>query len=141
MKINPYLSFRGKCEEAFKFYEKVLNGKVTFKMTYGDSPMADQTPAEAKNNIMHSTLQVGDQAIMGADAPPQHATKPAGICVSISVNDASEGERIFKALSEGGQTQMPFAKTFWSPGFGMCIDKFDIPWMVNVEVPYNPNQA
>jgi PhnB protein len=131
--INPYLSFQGKCEEAFNFYAKVLNGKVVFKMTYGESPMADQTPPEAKKNIMHSSLQVGDASIMGADAPPQHASKPAGFCVSIGLKDVAEGERIFKALSEGGTTQMPFAKTFWSPGFGMCIDKYDIPWMVNVE--------
>ena len=133
MQINPYLAFGGKCDEAFKFYEKVLNGKVVFKMTYGESPMADQTAPEAKNNIMHAALQIGDQTIMGADAPAQHYTKPAGLCVSIGLTDVAEGERIFKALSEGGKTQMPFGKTFWSPGFGMCIDRYDIPWMVNVQ--------
>ena len=136
MHINPYLSFRGKCKEAFTFYEKVLKGKIQFMMTYAESPMADQTAPEAKNNIMHATLQVGDQQIMGADAPPQHGTKPAGMCVSIGLTDVAEGERIFKALSEGGNVQMPFAKTFWSPGFGMFIDRYDIPWMVNVETPY-----
>ena len=133
MKINPYLAFPGKCDEAFKLYEKVLNGKIMFKMTYGESPMADQTAPEAKNNIMHISLQVDGQLILGGDAPPPHYTKPAGFSVSISVKDVAEGERIFKALSEGGKTQMPFQKTFWSPGFGMCIDRYDIPWMVNVE--------
>ena len=138
MNINPYLSFQGKCKEAFTFYEKVLQGKIGFMMTYGESPMADQTAPEARNNVMHASLQVGDQSIMGADAPPQHASKPAGFCVSIGVKEVGEGERIFKALSDGGKVQMPFAKTFWSPGFGMLIDRYDIPWMVNVEAPYNP---
>jgi PhnB protein len=133
MDINPYLSFHGKCEEAFNFYAKVLNGKILFKMTYGESPMADQTAPEAKNNIMHATLQAGDAQIMGADAPPQYYSKPAGFTVSIGLNDVAEGERIFKALSEGGEVKMPYQKTFWSPGFGMCIDKYDIPWMVNVQ--------
>ena len=133
MKITPYLSYSGKCEEAFKFYEKVLKGKITFMMKNSESPMADKTPAEAQNNIMHASLQVGDNLIHGADAPAQHASKPAGFCVSISLPDLVEAERIFKDLSAGGQVQMPFSKTFWSPGFGMFIDKYSIPWMVNVE--------
>ncbi len=133
MKITPYLGFQGKCEEAFKFYEKVLKGKVTMMMRYGDSPMADQVPAATRNNVMHTSLQVGDQTINGADAPEQHASKPSGFSVAISLKDFAEGERIFKELSQGGQVQMPFEKTFWSPGFGMCVDRYDIPWMVNVE--------
>ena len=132
MQITPYLSFQGKCEEAFKLYEKVLKGKITFMMRYGESPMADQTAADARNHIMHISLQVGDQTIGGADAPPQHYSKPAGISVAISLKDFAEGERIFKELSEGGQVPMPFQKTFWSPGFGMCIDRYSTPWMVNV---------
>lgn len=137
MNINPYLGFAGKCEEAFKFYEKVLNGKIAFMMKKGESPMADQTPTAERNHVMHASLQVGNETIMGGDAPSQHFSKPAGFCVSVGVKELAEGERIFKALSEGGKTQMPFQKTFWSPGFGMCIDRYDIPWMVNVEVPYN----
>jgi PhnB protein len=133
LNINPYLSFQGKCEEAFNFYAKVLNGKIQFKMTWGESPMAAQTPPEAKNNIMHMAMQAGDATIMGADAPPQHYSKPAGVTVSIGLTDVAEGERIFKALSEGGQVQMPYEKTFWSPGFGMFTDKYGIPWMVNVQ--------
>jgi PhnB protein len=133
MKITPYLAYQGKCKEAFQFYEKVLKGKIMFSMTWAESPMADKTPPEARNNIMHSTLAVGDQLIHGADAPPQQYTKPAGLCVSISLKDPVEGERIFKELSEGGQVQMPFQKTFWSPGFGVFIDRYSIPWMVNVE--------
>ena len=133
MKITPYLSYDGKCEEAFKFYEKVLKGKITFMMKNSESPMADKTPAGAQNNIMHASLAVGDNLIHGADAPVQHVSKPAGFCVSISLPELQEAERIFKELSAGGQVQMPFSKTFWSPGFGMFIDKYSIPWMVNVE--------
>ena len=133
MKITPYLAFQNKCEEAFKFYEKVLNGKITFMMKYGESPMAEQTAPEARNNVIHASLQIQDQLIHGADAPPQHFSKPAGFSVSIGLKDVAEAERIFKELSVGGQVQMPFAKTFWSPGFGMFIDRYNIPWMVNVE--------
>jgi len=135
MQITPYLSFQGKCEEAFKMYEKVLKGKISFSMKYSDSPMKDQTPPEARNHIMHSTLQVGDQVIHGADAPPQYYSKPAGLTVSISLKDVKEGERIFNELSSGGEVKMPYQKTFWAAGFGMCIDKYSIPWMVNVEEP------
>ena len=133
MQVNPYLTFNGQCEEAFKFYEKVLNGKILFMMKNGESPMADKTPADQRNRIMHATLQIGDKTIMGADAPPQFYTKPGGFSVSISVNDPKEGERIFQALSQGGQVKIPFQKTFWAAGFGMFIDRFSIPWMVNCE--------
>lgn len=133
MQVTPYLAFQGKCEEAFKFYEKVLKGKITFMMRNGESPMADKTPPEARNNIMHASLQIGDQLIHGADAPGNHYSKPAGFCVSISLKDLKEAERIFKELSEAGQVQMPLQKTFWAAGFGMFIDRYGIPWMVNCE--------
>jgi PhnB protein len=133
MKITPYLSYQGKCEEAFKMYEKVLKGKITFMMRNSESPMADKTPAEAQNHIMHATLAVGENLIHGADAPVQYASKPAGFCVSISLSDYAEAERIFKELSLDGQVQMPLQKTFWSPGFAMFLDRYGIPWMVNVE--------
>ncbi|MBX7245417.1 MAG: VOC family protein [Candidatus Sumerlaeaceae bacterium] len=91
-------------------------------------------PAELSKQIMHATLKFGDNILMGADCPPDYYLKPAGITVSIGLKDATEGERIFNALAEGGTVKMPFQKTFWSPGFGMCIDRFDIPWMVNCDV-------
>jgi PhnB protein len=135
MQVNPYLAFNGKCEEALNLYAKVLNGKILFKMTNGESPMADKTPPEHRNRIMHATLQVGDRLIMAADAPPNYYTKPAGFSVSVNCKDIAEAERVYKALSEGGEVKMPLQKTFWSPGFGMFIDRFDIPWMVNVDQP------
>ncbi len=133
MHINPYINFNGQCEQAFKFYEQVLGGKITFSMTWGEMPGADQFPAETHKLIMHSTLSVGDQLVMGADSPPGRYQQPKGMNVSIHVKDKGEGERIFKALSEGGNITMPFEQTFWSPGFGMCVDRFGIPWMVNTE--------
>ena len=133
MQLNPYLNFNGQCEQAFKFYEAVLGGKITFSMTWGEMPGADQFPEDAHKLIMHASLSVGDQVVMGADSPPGRYQQPKGMNVSIHVKDVSEGERIFKALSENGNVTMPFEKTFWSPGFGMCVDRFGIPWMVNCE--------
>lgn len=131
MQINPYLSFNGNCREAFKFYEGVFGAKTSMSMTWGESPMCDQMPKEMSDHIMHTTLNIGNAALMGADAPAEHYEKPQGMHIALHYEDTAEGERIFNALSEGGTVQMPFQKTFWADGFGMCADKFGIPWMVN----------
>lgn len=136
MHINPYLSFNGTCAEAFKFYEQALGGQILFSMTWGEMPGADQFPAETHSRIMHINLKVGEQSIMGADAPPDRYEEPKGMSVSIHVKDKAEGDRVFKSLSEGGNVTMPFEQTFWSPGFGMCVDRFGIPWMVNTEAAH-----
>lgn len=133
MQVNPYLTFNGQCEAAFKFYEEVLGGKIAFITTYGETPAAEHMPAEAKNLIIHATLMVGDQVLMGSDAPPGRYDEPKGIHVSIGLKDTAEGERIFKALAENATVVMPFEPTFWAAGFGMCVDRFGIPWMVNCE--------
>ncbi len=134
MHVNPYLNFNGQCEAAFKFYERVLGGKIVFSMTWGEMPgAAEQFPTEAHKLIMHATLSVGDAQLMGADSPPGEYKQPTGMNVSIHAKDTAEGERIFNALAENGGMTMPFQKTFWSPGFGMCVDQFGIPWMVNTE--------
>ena len=133
MQLNPYLNFNGQCEQAFKFYEAVLGGKITFSMTWGEMPGVDQLPADAQKLIGHTTLSVGDEILMGADSPPGRYEQPKGINVSLHPNDVAEGERIFNALAEHGNVTMPFQKTFWSPGFGMCVDRFGIPWIVNCE--------
>ena len=133
MQLNPHLNFNGECEAAFKFYEQVLGGEITFAMTWGEMPGADQVPEETHKLIMHTSLCVGDQVLMGADSPPDRYEKPKGITVSVSLKDIAECERIFNALAENGNVTMPFAKTFWSIGFGMCVDRFGIPWMVNCE--------
>lgn len=134
MQVTPYLNFNGQCAEAFKFYEQVLGGKITFMMTWGESPAAEQFPNEA-NLIMHATLSLGEGVLMGGDAPPDRYQQPKGISVSLHFKDKDEGERAFQALAEGGTVQMPFEKTFWAAGFGMCVDRFGIPWLVNCEQP------
>jgi PhnB protein len=131
MKITPYLTFNGRCEEAFKFYEKSLGGKIQMMMTYGEAPEGEKTPPESRNRIIHVTLTVGDQILQGSDAPPQYYSKPEGFSVSIGLEDPAEAERIFKALAENGTVKMPLQETFWAQRFGMVIDRFDIPWMVN----------
>ena len=131
MQINPYLSFNGNCAEAFAFYEKALGGKITMKMTYGESPMAAQTKPEDKSRIMHVRLEAQGAVLLGADAPQQYAQKPAGFCTSINVTNPADADRIFKALSEGGKVNMPIQETFWAQRFGMTLDRFGQPWMVN----------
>jgi len=133
MDLNPYLSFDGRCEAAFKFYEKALGGKIAAMMTYGDTPMKDQMPAEHHAKIVHARLNVGDKVLMGSDAPPGRFEGAKGISVILGVDQAAEAERVFKALSENGAVSMPIAETFWAQRFGMLTDQFGIPWMVNCE--------
>lgn len=133
MDITPYLAFNGQCEKAFRFYERALNGKIDFMMTYGDSPMASQTTPDQQGRIMHATLKVGERRIQGADTPAQQFSKPQGFCIALSVDSPEEAERVFSALSEGAQVQMPLQQTFWSPRFGMLTDQFGQPWMVNTQ--------
>ncbi len=131
MKLNPYLAFDGDCREAFEFYQRVLGGHISFIQTIGESPMASSMPPEEHGRIMHVTLQIGDQVLQGADAPPGLFSKPAGFCVATEFDDVAEGERVFGALAQNGAVQMPFQPTFWAKGFGMLIDQFGTPWIVN----------
>ena len=131
MQIAPYLLFNGTCGEAFRFYERVLGGTIDFIQTNGESPMADQTPPEQRDKVIHVHMTVGDRVLMGSDAPPEYFEKPQGFSVSIHVDEPAEAERVFNALSEGGQVTMPLGKTFWAQSFGMLVDRYGTPWMVN----------
>jgi PhnB protein len=133
MQLNPYLFFSGQCEAAFKFYEKVLGGKIEGMMTHAGTPAEEHVTAEWRDKIMHARMTVGDSVLMASDAPPDHSEKPGGFSVSLQFKGVAEAERIFHALAEKGTVRMPFAQTFWSPGFGMLVDQFGIPWMVNCE--------
>jgi len=133
MQLNPYLLFNGQCETAFKFYEKCLGGKIEAMVLHEGTPAADQVPAEWRKKILHARLVVGDQVLMGSDAPPDRFQKPQGFSVSLGVKDPAEAERIFLALAENGKVRMPIQKTFWAARFGMLVDRFGIPWMVNCE--------
>jgi PhnB protein len=131
--VQPYLIFDGRCEAAFKFYEQCLGGKIEAMITHGNSPIADQVPAERRNLILHARLVVGDQALMGSDCPPEHYEKPQGFSVSLNIDTPTEAERIFHTLAEKGEVRMPLQKTFWAASFGMLVDQFGIPWMINCE--------
>ena len=133
IQLNPYLTFNGRCEAAFKFYEKVLGSKIEAMMTYGSSPMAEQTSPAWRNKIMHARRNVGDKMLMASDVPPDRYEAMKGIMVTLGIDDPGEAERVFHALSESGTIQMPIQETFWALRFGMLVDQFGTLWMVNCE--------
>jgi PhnB protein len=133
--LRPYLTFDGKCEEAFRFYEKCLSGKILFMMTYRDAPMAELTPPGWGDKIIHATLTVSDEVLQGVDVQPERYQKPQGFSLSLNIDAVAEAERVFNALSEGGTVQMPLQETFWALRFGMLVDRFGIPWMINCTEP------
>jgi PhnB protein len=133
MQIASYLLFDGTCGEAFRFYERVLGGKIDFIQTHGESPMRDQAPPDFLDKVMHVHMTVGDQILMGSDAPPGHFEKPQGFSVSLGIDDPAEAERVFNGLAEGAKVTMPLQKTFWADLFGMLVDRYGTPWMVNCQ--------
>lgn len=133
MHLNPYLLFSGNCEEALKFYEQTLGAKIDMLLRYGGSPAEEHAPPDWSEKVVHARFTIGDTTLMAADASPGHYERPQGFSISISVNDTAKGENIFNALAENGKTTMPFQQTFWAKGFGMCVDRFGVPWMVNCE--------
>jgi PhnB protein len=129
--LNAYLFYNGNCEAAFKYYEKVLGGKIEFMLRADEGP-ADMKPEPGfEKKIMHARMAIGGQILMASDAPPGRFHKPQGFAVSLTVPNLAEAEKTYKALAEGGAENMPFGKTFFSKGFGMCVDQFGAPWMVN----------
>ena len=139
MHLNPYLSFNGQCEEAFRFYEQCFRGKIVSIFRNADMPGNEQVPAEWRDKVMHATLVADGDTFMGADSPPDRYQRPAGFSVSISVTDPAEAERIYEALSEKGEVYMPLQQTFWAVRFGMLRDRYGIPWMINCEQSQGPN--
>ena len=133
MQLNPYLNFNGQCEAAFKFYEQCLGGKIVAMHTYGDAPAEAHVSPESRHRIMHARLLVGDAVLMGMDGPPEYFEAPQGMFVSLQIDDPAEAERIFHALAEGGAVRMPIGETFWAVRFGMLVDRFGTPWMINCE--------
>jgi PhnB protein len=133
MQLNPYVNFNGNCAAAFKFYEKCLGGKIGMMMTFGESPMADQVPAGHRDKVIHARMTIGDQVLMGSDAPPDRYEPMKGFSVSLMVDTAAEAEKIFKELSANGSVQMPIQKTFWAERFGALVDQFGTPWMIDFE--------
>ena len=135
MKIVTSLSFQGQCREAFEFYARVLGGRITAAMPYADGPPGMPVDEAHKAWLMHCWLEVGDQVLMGADMDvawaPNIAKPKNGFDVTLHTDDMAQAQRWFEQMSDGGRQVMPFAETFWSPGFGSLVDRFGVPWMFN----------
>jgi PhnB protein len=128
--INTYLNFKGNCDEAFKAYEKILGGKILVIHKAEDPKMGGP---DFVGKVMHARMKVGDALLMGSDSLVNHERTPQGFSVNVSVQTPAEADRIYAALAEGGKETMPIAETFWALRFGMCVDRFGTPWMVNCE--------
>jgi PhnB protein len=131
--LNAYLFFDGTCAKAMRFYERTLGGKLSL-MTHAESPMAAQTPPGSADRIMHARLDFDSGMLMASDSMVGHPyAGMKGFSLSLTYPTAADARRMFDALAEGGQVTMPFQKTFWSEGFGMLVDRFGAPWMINTE--------
>jgi len=133
MQLVPYLNFDGQCREAFEFYAKALGASITAQMTYGQAPaeMCAQMPPETLGRIMHTQLESNGALLMGADGPPSHGSQGGGTTLNVMVDTVEDAERIFAALAEGGEIRMPIEETFWAQRWGMLVDRYGKPWMVN----------
>jgi PhnB protein len=135
MQVSPYLHFSGQCREAVTFYAQCFGAKIDAVIPYEGTPAAEQVAADWRNKIVHAHISVGGTVLMAMDAPPDRYQQPKGFHVSLQVDTAAEGERIFAALADKGRVQMPIQETFWAERFGMVVDRFGIPWMVNCSRP------
>ncbi|HJZ71575.1 MAG TPA: VOC family protein [Vicinamibacterales bacterium] len=133
MHIEPRISlvFNGECDAAFTLYEQCLGGTVTFRLTWGDSPMADQAPPDWRDKIMHATLALGDTSLSGGDVLPDQYERPQGFQLQLNLDDADAADRIFAQLADGGDVSFPLQQTFWAKRFGAVVDRFGIPWAIN----------
>jgi PhnB protein len=138
MKLNTYLNYGGNCEEAFRFYEKNLGGKITALMTWADQPDASNIPPEMRKSILHARITIGDTELMGSDVPPQRFQPMRSVYLSLSVASDDEAERIFALLSHEGDVFMPMQETFFASRFAMLRDKFGTSWMIIHERPMRP---
>ena len=133
MKLVPILSFQGDCEEAFKFYERCLGAQPGALFRYGGSPMANAVPPEWADKVMHANLTIGEQLIQASDVLPAQYEEPKGFTLSLQIKSAADAERIFAELATNGTVRMPLEKTFWAERFGMVVDRFGVPWLINCE--------
>ena len=134
-RIQPYLFFNGRCEEAIEFYRRVLGAEVAMLMRFKDSPLPAQPgvhPPASENKVMHADLRIGGATVLASDGRCEGQPAFEGFSLSLTVPNATEAERVFAALSDGGEVQMSMEKTFFSPRFGMVADRFGVSWMVYV---------
>ena len=135
MQVQPYLFFDGRCEEAIDFYRKTLDAEVVMLMRFKESPDPPQPgmcPPGSDDKVMHASLRIGETTVMASDGRCQGQPRFEGFSLSLTVPDEARAERLFAALGDGGQVQMPLAKTFFSPRFGMIADRFGVSWMIIV---------
>lgn len=135
MQVQPYLFFDGRCEEAIEFYRKAIGAKVEMMMRFNESPEPcpeGMVPPGSENKVMHAAMQIGNTTVMASDG--HCAGKPSfqGFSLSLDATDEADAKRLFDALADGGQVQMPLGKTFFAKSFGMVADKFGVGWMVIV---------
>ena len=140
MQVQPYLFFEGRCEEAIEFYRKTLGAQVLMMMRFSDSPVPQQPgcPEVPGDKVMHATIRIGQTTLMASDGRAAGKPKFEGFSLSLTAAHSAEAERLFNALAEGGQIQMPLATTFFSPRFGMVADRFGVSWMIIVEAKQPP---
>lgn len=134
MQLVAYLTFDGRCAQAFRFYQACLGGQLDMQ-THGESPMADQVPPDWRDRVIHARLTIGDACLMGSDRPPESVETAQGFSVSVTVDSAAEADRIFGALGQDGTVTMAIAESFWATRFGMLVDRYGTPWMVNCDRP------
>lgn len=135
MKLHTYLNYGGNCEQAFRFYEQHLGGKITMMMTHGQAPNPNQVPANWKNAILHAQINIGETVLMASDVPPERFQPMRSVYLSLSVSSIDEAERIYALLSDGGEIFMPMQETFFASRFAMLRDKFGTSWMILQERP------
>ena len=137
MQIRPSISltFNGECDAAFAVYQQCLGGTVTFRLTWRDSPMANDAPPEWQDKILHATLAVGDVSLSGGDVLPGSYERPQGFQIQLDLDDVAAADRIFATLAEGGRVIVPLQQTFWAQRFGAVVDRFGIPWGINCGAP------
>lgn len=139
MHLNPYLLFSGQCEEAFKFYQKCLGGKIVAMISHEGTPAEQHVPAPWRSKIMHARLETPSGMLMGSDNPQYES--PRGFSVALEIKDPKEAERVYSALSESGNLKMPLQETFWAVRFSMFTDRFGVPWMINCPKPSSSTSA
>lgn len=132
MQIQPYLFFDGKCEEALEFYRRNLGAEVTALLRWKDSPAPDMSSPGSPDAVMHARFRIGGSEVMASDGRCGGSPEFQGFALSLTVADKAEADRMFAALSDGGQVQMPLSETFFSPSFGMIADRYGVTWMVYV---------
>jgi PhnB protein len=133
MQIQTYLFFEGRCEEALEFYQAKLGAEIGMIMRFRenpDDPEQSNFPAGAEDKIMHAIMRIGETTVLASDGRCTGSPDFGGVSLTLMVPSEAEAERVYKALSEGGQIRMPLRKTFFSPAFGMLADPFGVGWMI-----------